>query len=494
MRPIPTPLSSEQILTAGDSGWDAARRAFNLSADQRPAAVALPRSEREVLDAVRFAREAGLRVAPQSTGHNARPLAPSLGEALLLKTSRFRGVEIDPILRRARVTGGALWGDVVPAAYEHGLAALHGSSPTVGVTGYSLGGGIGWLARRHGLQTNSLTAVELVTADGELVRVDEDHEPELFDALRGGGGDFGVVTALEFDLYPVQHAYAGWLAWCWREALPVLRRWSDWAAEAPEAVTTSARILRLPPDPVLPEEVRGRALVAIDGAVLGDDHEAEALMAPLRELGPEIDTFERVPATALARLHKDLEGPTTAITDDRLLSDLPSEAVDAFVGAAGPDSDSTLMIAELRQLGGALARTPERHGVLPRLDGNYLLFACAIPHGTGTAVAGRAHAERLTRALDPWSSGRRYQNFAERPLGPDAFFEPEALARLAAIKAEVDPDGVFRANHPVTADAPPQACNEPRPYHRARCSSPVGAGPGSRVCPGARSESRWRVR
>jgi FAD/FMN-containing dehydrogenase len=441
--------SSEQILAAGDDGWDGACRAFNLTAEQRPAAVALPASERDVIDAVRFAREAGFRVAPQTTGHNAPPLAPLLDDALLLKTSRLRGVEIDPILRRARVAGGTVWGDVVPAAYEHGLAALHGSSPTVGVAGYSLGGGIGWLARRHGLQTNSLTAVELVTADGELVLVDEHHEPDLFDALRGGGGNFGVVTALEFDLYPVQHTYAGWLAWDWREAEPVLRRWSDWAAGARDTVTTSARILRVPPDPRLPKEVRGRTLVAIDGAVLGEYYEAVAMIAPLRELRPEIDTFGTVPATALARLHMDPEDPVPALTDDRLLSELPPEAVEAFVGAAGPESDSTLMIAELRQLGGALARTPERHGVLPRLDGSFLLFACAVPMGPGTAVAGRAHAERLTGALDPWSSGRRYQNFAERPLRPESFFEPDVLSRLAEIKAQVDPDGVFQANHPI---------------------------------------------
>jgi FAD/FMN-containing dehydrogenase len=438
-----------RILTDGDDGWEAACQAFQLGARQRPAAVALPESEREVVAAVRFASDAGLRVAPQTTGHNAGPLAPSLDEALLLRTGRLRGVEIDPILRRARVAGGTLWNEVVRPAYEQGLAALHGSSPTVGVAGYSLGGGIGWLARRYGLQTNSLTAVELVTAAGELVRADEHHEPDLFGALRGGGGNFGVVTALEFELYPVNYAYAGWLAWDWREAAPVLKRWSDWAAEAPDAVTTSARILRLPPDPVLPAEIRGRALVAIDGAVLGDYYGAAALLAPLRELRPEIDTFATVPAPALARLHMDPEQPIVAITDDRLLSDLPHEAVEAFVGAAGPESDSTLMIAELRQLGGALARTPERHGVLPRLDGNLLLFACAVPNGTGTAVAGREHAERLTEALEPWSSGRRYQNFAERPLEPDAFFEPEALTRLEAIKAEIDPDGALRANHPV---------------------------------------------
>ena len=173
-------------------------------------------------------------------------------------------------------------------------------------------------------------------------------------------------------------------------------------------------------------------------------------MKPLRELRPEIDTFGTVPATALARLHLDPEDPVPALTDDRLLNDLPSEAVEAFVGAAGPESGSTLMIAELRHLGGALGRTPNRHGALPRLDGDFLLFACAVPMGPGSAAAGRAHAARLTEALDPWSSGRRYQNFTERPLEPGSFFhEPETQRRLAAIKARVDPDGLFQANHAI---------------------------------------------
>jgi FAD binding domain len=441
-----------QVLTAGGRGWEAARRAFNLTVEQRPAAVALPETAREVREAVRYALVAGLQVAPQTTGHNAGPLAPSLDCALLLKTSRLRGVEIDPRLRRARVAGGSVWGEVVPAAYEHGLAALHGSSPTVGVAGYSLGGGIGWLARRYGLQANSLTAVELVTADSELVRVDAEHEPDLFWALRGGGGNFGVVTALEFELYPVQHAYAGWLAWDWRLAEPVLKRWSDWAADAPSSVTTSARILQLPPLPELPQEVRGRRLVAIDGAVLGDRFGAEALMAPLRELRPEIDTFGTLPAPALARLHMDPEEPVSVLTDDRLLSELPAAAVESFVGAAGAESGSTLMIAELRQLGGALGRAPERHGVLPRLHGEFLLFACAVARDPETAEAGHAHAGRLTGALEPWSSGWRYQNFAERPVEPEHFFEPKVRTRLAAIKAKLDPAGLFQANHPIDPD------------------------------------------
>jgi FAD/FMN-containing dehydrogenase len=447
MTPLTAPLA--RVHTAGQDGWEAARRAFNLTVEQRPAAVALPETAREVREAVRYATLTGLRVAPQTTGHNAGPLAPSLDCALLLKTSRLRGVQIDPRRRRARVAGGSVWGEVVPAAYEYGLAALHGSSPTVGVAGYSLGGGIGWLARRYGLQANSLTAVELVTAEGELVRVDAEHEPDLFWALRGGGGNFGVVTALEFELYPVRHAYAGWLAWDWRLAEPVLKRWTDWAAEAPSAVTTSARILQLPPLPELPQDVRGRRLVAIDGAVLGDRFGAEALMAPLRELRPEIDTFGTLPAPALARLHMDPEEPVSVLSDDRLLSGLPAAAVESFVGAAGAESGSTLMIAELRQLGGALGRAPDGHGALSHLHGEFLLFACAVGRDPETAQAGRAHAGRLAGALDPWSSGWRYPNFAERPTEPEHFFEPEVRTRLAAIKAKLDPAGLFQANHPI---------------------------------------------
>jgi FAD/FMN-containing dehydrogenase len=436
-----------------DAGWDTARQAFMLGADQQPAAVVVAASDADVRRALRFARAAGLRVAPQATGHSAAPLAPFLGGSLLLKTSRLRAVELDPAARRVRVAAGTRWGDVLAVAGRHGLAALHGSSPTVGVVGYTLGGGIGWLARRHGLQANSVTAVELITADGELIRTDDDHDPELFWALRGGGGSFGVVTAVEFDLYPVIHAYAGWLAWDWREADRVLRRWADWATTAPGDVTTSARIVQLPPQPELPEEVRGRRLVAIDGAALGDPWQAEALLSPLRELRPEIDTFATVPAAALARLHLDPEDPFPAVGDARLLTGLPPAAVEAFVEAAGPSSGSTLTVAELRQLGGALARTPQRHGVLARLDAGFLLFGLALAPDAESAEVGAADAARLTAALDPWSSELRYRNFAKRPLDAESFFGRRAARRLAAIKTRVDPLGLIQAEHPLEAAA-----------------------------------------
>src|SRR4051812_39856496 len=219
---------------------------------------------------------------------------------------------------------------------------------------------MGWLARSHGLQTNSLTAIELVPADGELVRTDRDNDPELFWALRGGGGNFGVVTAIEFQVYPVREAYAGMLIWDWAHAERVLTGWAQWAKTAPDHVTTSFRIMQLPPLPEIPEPIRGRSIVIIDGAVQGDP----AVLEPLRALGPEIDTFATIPAPALVRLHQDPEEPMPYRSDTALIESLPAAGVEALLQMAGPKSGSPLAIVELRQMGGALARRASGHGAV----------------------------------------------------------------------------------------------------------------------------------
>src|SRR5215470_1254323 len=189
-----------EVFVPGEDGYDQARQAWNLAVDERPAA--------DVVPAVRFARSHGMRIAPQGTGHGAAPLEPLEG-AMLLRTSRMRSVRINPDARAARAEAGAQWQDVTVPAGEQGLAVLAGTSPNVGVAGYVLGGGIGWLARRYGLAANSVTAAQIVTPDGNLVRADAGHEPDLFWAVRGGGGSVGVVTALEMRLYPVRELYAG---------------------------------------------------------------------------------------------------------------------------------------------------------------------------------------------------------------------------------------------------------------------------------------------
>ncbi|MDA0166770.1 FAD-binding oxidoreductase [Solirubrobacter ginsenosidimutans] len=437
-------LCGGAVALPGDDGYDAARSGFNLSLDQRPAAVVYPADAGEVADVVRAARRLGLRVAGQSTGHNAGPLGDLTG-TVLVKTSGMGGVAIDAANRIARVGAGVLWEDVVDAAAPHGLLALHGSSPTVGVAGYSLGGGMGWLARSHGLQTNSLTAIELVTADGDLVRTDAGNDPDLFWALRGGGGNFGIVTALEFRLYEITEVYAGFMVWDWSEAARVLPVYAKWAVTAPDHVTTSFRIMQLPPLPEIPEPIRGRSIVIIDGAVQGDP----AVIEPLRALAPEIDTFATMPAPALVRLHQDPEEPMPYKGDTALIDSLPEEAVEALLQMAGPKSGSPLTIVELRQLGGALGRREPGHGAVGGIDAEFVLFLCGMALDADMGAFMTGYMQRLKAALAPWSGQGHYLNFAEEQVDPSLTHDTDTWARLRAVKCRVDPDNVIHANHAI---------------------------------------------
>ena len=273
-----------RVFVPGEAGYDQGRRAWNLAVDQRPAIVVEAESADDVAQAVRYARARRIRIAPQGTGHGAGPLEP-LDGAMLLRTTRMRKVHIDPAARTARAEVGAVWQDVTVPAAQHGLAALAGKSPNVGVAGYTLGGGLGWLARHYGMAANSVTAAELVTPDGNLVRAEAEHEPDLFWAVRGGGG-MGVVTALEMTLYPVSELYAGDLFFPIQRAAEVLRAWGEWTGTVPDEVTSVGHLLRLPPLPELPEPLRGRAFVVVEAAYLGDAGPGAELIGPLRPARP----------------------------------------------------------------------------------------------------------------------------------------------------------------------------------------------------------------
>jgi hypothetical protein len=441
-------LCAGRVHLPGDPGYDEARVAWNL-VDQRPAAVAVPRDAAELAEIVRAAVAAGLRVAPQSTGHNAAPLvAAGLSDVVLVRTAALDEVTVDPARRVCRVGSGVAWEAAVTAAAAHGLSCLHGSSPDVGIAGYSLGGGVGWYGRKLGLAANHLTAIEVVLADGRLVRADADHHPELFWALRGGGGNFGVVTALEFALFDLATAHAGMMIFDASRTREVLQTWAPWSIAAPDEVTTSFRVLHLPPLPQLPPFLSGRSVVIIDGAVLADDAEAAEILAPLRALGPEVDTFATVPTASLLRLHMDPEDKTPAASDSVLLSALPEEAMDRYVAAAAAPG-STLLMLELRQLGGALGRSPSGGGAVSRLDGQFLAFACGVAMTPELRLAVEAEASAFTGALSRWASGSAYLNFVENDLDPSAAFGVRTWEQLRAIRSVVDPDAVFLANHVV---------------------------------------------
>ncbi|MFC9558073.1 FAD-binding oxidoreductase [Agromyces sp. NPDC056965] len=448
-----------RVLIPGDPRWDAARSAWNLAVDQHPAAIVVATTADDVVHTVRAAKELGLAVAPQATGHNAGPLAAAdgLADAILLRTHEMRGVEIDAESRIARVEAGAQWGDVVAAAAPLGLTALAGTAHDVGVVGYTLGGGVSWLARSHGLAANHVVAIELVTADGAARRVDAENDPELFWALRGGGGDLGVVTALEFGLFDVPALSAGMLLWPIERTAEVFTAWSEWTDGLPTSVTSVARVLRLPPMPELPPFLSGRALVVVEVAMQEDPARVDELLAPLRALVPEIDTVHPQPTADLLQLHMDPPQPVPGLGDGMLLTELTPAAIRAFVDAVGPDASSALLSAEVRHLGGMMdpgvARaaasvqgTPQP-GVTAGFDAGFLMFGVGIVMpDNGEALA--ESLRRLLSAVEPWGAGIDYLNFAERARPAERFFGDD-LERLRAVKAAVDPTRVIRSNHPI---------------------------------------------
>jgi FAD/FMN-containing dehydrogenase len=438
---------SGSIVFPGDEGWDAARQAYNLTIVQQPVAVAFPANARDVQTIVSYARTAGLKIAAQRTGHNAAPLGP-LENTILLKTDRLDAVEIDTDAMRVRVGAGVKWESVVPRVSELGLAVLHGSTPDVSIAGYGLGGGVGWYARKHGLFTNSITKIELVTADGRLRLVDHDHEPELFWALRGGGGNFGVVTALEFRLFPISEVYAGVLFFPWERSAEVLHAWHEWTESVPDEMTSVGRIMQFPPFPDVPEPVRGKSFVLVETFFIGTEEKGAKLLEPLRALGPVMDTVAMVPPAGLAEMHMDPPDPVPYLGEHLVLGDLPSSAIDDFVAAAGPGSGSTLVSAEIRHTGGALARGGDDHGALDTLPGSFLTFWVGMVLDDASEGRTREDLRRVTASLSRHRAGS-YLNFEEGRTDPSRFYDEQTYRRLRAIRAAVDPDELFRANHPI---------------------------------------------
>jgi FAD/FMN-containing dehydrogenase len=436
-----------RVVTPADPDWDAVREVFNLAMDLRPAAVALPRGVDDVVAAVGYAADNGLRIAPQATGHNADALG-SLDDVLLIDVRELQEVSIDPGARRVRVGAGVKWERVVPQLSEHGLAALHGSSPDVGIAGYSLGGGMGWLARKYGLQTNSVTAMEIVTADGRPLRVDAENDPELFWALRGGNGNFGVVTAIEFEVYPVEDLYAGVMFFPFERAGEVLHAWTGLLPTLPDEMMTWAKLMQFPDDPDVPEPVRGGSFTVIFGAFLGSEEEGRDLLAPVRDLVPAMDSFAMVQPEALGDMAMDPPDPLPFVSTTALLGDLPPAGVDDLVAAVGPGSGSPLAMVELRHMGGAIARRPAGAGARASLPGTLAMLSLGVAEDEPAAAAARTYLAAVDRAVSRYRAGD-YPNFVMEPSDASGFFDADTWARLRRTKATYDPGDMFEGNHHI---------------------------------------------
>ncbi|MFC7493387.1 MULTISPECIES: FAD-binding oxidoreductase [unclassified Nocardioides] len=451
---LTTDLDPHSLVRPEDHGFDRVRGTFNVLDDQRPEAIAVPGDAGEVADVVRWARRRGLRVTGQATGHNATPLG-SLEGTVLVNTSALTEVHIDAAARRVRAGAGTRWRDVSPRLADLGLAGLHGSSPEVGLAGYSLGGGIGWLSRKHGMQTNAVTAIEVVTAAGDPVRADRDHEPDLFWAMRGGGGSFGVVTGLEFGVQPLTEVYAGALFYPVERIAEVLHTWTALLPGFPEEMTTWCSVIHFPPFPEVPEPVRGRSFVIVLVAHLGAEADGRALLAPLRRLRPATDTVAVQPPTALHRQAMDPEQPLPFRATTALLDELTPAAIEDVARIAGPDSP--LGLVELRHLGGALHRAAPDAGARATLPGSIGMLSLGVVPEPAAEPTVRDALDGIAATVADQRVGD-YPNFVMNPADVSTFFDPQTWERLRRVKAAYDPEDLVRGNHHV-----PPAGVSPRP-------------------------------
>jgi len=446
------PLLHGTATGPGDAGYDSARAAWNLNADHRPALVVMADDAHDIRVAVRMARQEGLGVGVLATGHGTG--APCDG-GLLINTSRMGGVSVDPVGRIARVEAGAVWRDVVQAAAAHGLAALAGSSTTVGVVGYTLGGGFGWLGRRYGFAAHSVTRAEVVTADGALVAASPEENADLFWALQGGTGNFGIVAALEFALPPVPTVYAGNLYYPLERARDVLEYFAVWSRSSPVELTSAVTFRSFPPLPTVPEQLRGSSLVALRGCYCGDVEDGQALIDEARAaLGPAmVDTFAVMPTAALAGVSMDPVDPIGVANHMELLRDLTPDTIDALVELAGPRSRSPLVMVEARQLGGALSGSPDALNPMAHTDARFSLNAIGVTPTTAAAEAVQEHLARLEERIRPYAAGNTYVNFLDlhgaAPERIRAAYSERDWERLVRLKGDLDPHNLFRFNRNI---------------------------------------------
>ncbi|WP_232835849.1 FAD-binding oxidoreductase [Actinocorallia populi] len=420
-----------RVLLPGDAGFDTARRAWNLAVEQPVAAVVEAADADDVAALVRYARSAGLSVATQPNGHGATGRTDG---TILLRTARLDALRIDPDARRAHVGAGVASGRVQAAAAPHGLTGLPGSSPVVSVTGVALGGGLSWFGRAHGWVADNVTAFDIVDAEGGRRRVTADADPDLFWALRGGGGDFAIVTALELALHPAPHLYGGRVLWTAEHAPAVLDAYRRITATAPDGLTAWLDLLHFPgADP----------MVAVDVTHLGGEDEARALLAPLDGLpGPLSDGRRMMPVSEIGTITAEPTDPGPGISRAELLTALDDTAAKTLQA----DPIAPLLSVQIRHLGGVFARPSDSpHGPLTE---PYALYMFGIPTDPATARAVTARQRGLAEAL-PVSGRKPFTFLNPEETAADAF-TPAALTRLRGIKRRHDPHGVFRSNFPVS--------------------------------------------
>ncbi|MFJ7495100.1 FAD-binding protein [Streptomyces sp. NPDC097727] len=441
------------VLEPGAEGYEAECATYNLTCGLRPAVVVGATSEQDVREAVRFAARHGLPVAVKSAAHQ---VVSSAEGGLLITAQRMQGIVVDAQENTVRVEPGVRWTDVLPRTAEVGLAPIVGSAPNVGVVGYTLGGGQSpLLGRSLGYASDHVRRLNMVTADGEVRRVTPQSEPDLFWATLGGKGNFGVVTEIEFDVFPVTRFYGGGIYFPGEHLAQVLEAWRAWLPTVGEDMTSSIAVQRLPDIPVLPEPLRGAFVIHLRIGYLGSAADGAELIAPLRASAPVlIDMVGEKPFTAIGEIHLDPVDPMPYFDRSLCLEEFDEKTAGAFVDLTGPQSGCTLATVEIRALGGAFDREPVVPNSVPSRGLPFVVFGFAVG-APDRADSLRAELARVVDGLAPWAAERNMVNFLSPDEATDTdgvrqVYGAERFDRLAAVKKRYDPANVFRFNHNIT--------------------------------------------
>jgi FAD/FMN-containing dehydrogenase len=429
------------VYEPSDHEYDALVTPWNLAVPMRPAAVVQARTAQDVVQAVRFAGAHGLTTGVQATGHGA---VSSLAGHLLVSTKGLDEITVHPRERWARVGSGNKWSHLVPHVAPHGLAGVSGSITDVSITGYTTGGGVGPMARTHGIHADKVRAIEVVTGDGEFRRVTPETYPDLFFALRGGKGAAGIVTALEIDLVELPTFYGGACFFAGDDIPRVISAWQDWSADLPFAGTTSIAIFQMPVMPGVPEPIAGRMTLSVRFLWTGKPWDGERWFSRIRSAGrPVLDTVGVHTYPEIDLVHTDPLDPVPAHEHSTLLHTFDEAAADALLATAGPDSGSPQVLVEMRQLGGAYAFEGDHPSAFAHRSAAYSLLTVGIAGVPGV----EEHAAHVVDALAPWDTGRVWPNFAPPTDAASArrAYDPATLARLAEVTRRYDPLGVLQA-------------------------------------------------
>jgi len=440
-------------LRPGDAGYDDARAVYNGMVDKRPAVIARCSGVADVIDAVGLAREKGLPLAVRCGGHNVAGKAVC-DDGIVADLRGMKGVHVDPQRRTARVNAGVTWGEFDRETQLFGLTTPGGRMTGTGVGGFTLGGGYAWSSTVHGLACDNLISAEVVTADGRVVTASEDENADLLWGLRGGGGNFGVVTSYEFRLYELgPMIYGGLVVHPIDAAKDVARAWRDWVEAGPEEVATALGVLLAPPEPFVPPEVQGTPVLGILAMYVGTADEGEEALRPLKtEIGPPaVDLLDRIPYTAFQAI-VDPFSPTGWLNyhGGKHLAGLPDAAIDTYVDQ-GRKVASPMSQALIFRTGGAIARVPDDATAASHRAAPYMWHPIAAWSDPAESAEQIAWVRESYAAMEPYTTGGVYLNFEqdEGEAHVRAGFTPEKYARLVELKDKYDPSNLFRLNQNI---------------------------------------------